>query len=98
MNKEHHNENKNDEEDTLTLAKLFSNWYVGAVVGFALGTLKGDLTTASIGLVIGIIFIVTADTGLITSYYPALIAGVIISCFAGVFLAIYLYAWHKQSK
>ena len=37
----------------LTLAKLFSNWYVGAVVGFALGTLKGDLTTASIGLVIG---------------------------------------------
>ena len=53
MNKEHNNENKNDEEDTLTLAKLFSNWYVGAVVGFALGTLKGDLTTASIGLVIG---------------------------------------------
>ncbi len=52
MNKEHNNENKNDEEDTLTLAKLFSNWYVGAVVGFALGTLKGDLTTASIGLVI----------------------------------------------
>ena len=47
MNKEHNNENKNDEEDTLTLAKLFSNWYVGAVVGFALGTLKGDLTTAS---------------------------------------------------
>ena len=46
-------QNKNDEEDTLTLAKLFSNWYVGAVVGFALGTLKGDLTTASIGLVIG---------------------------------------------
>ena len=53
MNKEHHNENKNDEEDTLTLVKLFSNWYVGAVVGFALGTFKGDLTTASIGLVIG---------------------------------------------
>ena len=53
MNKEHHNENKNDEEDTLTLAKLFSNWYVGAVAGFALGTFKGDLTTASIGLVIG---------------------------------------------
>lgn len=35
MNKEHHNENKNDEEDTLTLAKLFSNWYVGAVAGFS---------------------------------------------------------------
>ena len=53
MNKEHHNENKNDEENTLTLAKLFSNWYVGAVAGFVLGTFKGDLTTASIGLVIG---------------------------------------------
>lgn len=45
-----------------------------------------------------VFFIVTADTGLITSYYPALIAGIIIRCFAGVFLAIYLYAWHKQSK
>ena len=42
MNKEHHNENKNDEEDTLTLAKLFSNWYVGAVVGFGVGGLKGS--------------------------------------------------------
>ena len=51
-----------------------------------------------IAFVIGIIFIITADTGVITSYYPALIAGIIISCFAGVFLAIYLYAWHKQSK
>ena len=51
-----------------------------------------------IAFVIGIILIVTADTGLITSYYPALIAGIIISCFSGVFLAIYLYAWHKQSK
>ena len=53
MNKEHHNENKNDEEDTLTLAKLFSNWYVGAVVGFAVGTLNGNSTTAIIGLFIG---------------------------------------------
>ena len=49
-----------------------------------------------IAFVIGIIFIVTADTGLITSYYPALIAGIIISCFARVFLAIYLYVWHKN--
>ena len=53
MSKEHHNENKNDEEDTLTLAKLFSNWYVGAVVGFAVGTLNGNSTTAIIGLFIG---------------------------------------------
>ena len=53
MNKEHNNENKNDEEDTLTLAKLLSNWYVGAVVGFAVGTLNGNSTTAIIGLFIG---------------------------------------------
>ena len=32
-----------------------------------------------IAFVIGIIFIITADTGVITSYYPALIAGIIIS-------------------
>ena len=51
-----------------------------------------------IAFVIGII-IITSDTGLIGSYIPALIvAGTIISCFAGVFLAIYLYAWHNQSK
>ena len=52
-----------------------------------------------IAFVIGIIIIITSDTGLIGSYIPALIvAGTIISCFAGVFLAIYLYAWHNQSK
>ena len=51
-----------------------------------------------IAFVIAIIFIVTADRGLITSHYPALIAVKIISCFARVFLAIYLYVWHKQSK
>ena len=48
MSKEHHNENKNDEEDTFTLAKLVSTWYVGAVVGFALGTLKSGSTTLRI--------------------------------------------------
>ena len=53
MNKEHHNENKNDEEDTFTLAKLVSTWYVGAVVGFAVGTLNGNSTTAIMGLFIG---------------------------------------------
>lgn len=53
MSKEHHNENKNDEEDTFTLAKLVSTWYVGAVVGFAVGTLNGNSTTAIIGLFIG---------------------------------------------
>ena len=53
MSTEHHNENKNDEEDTFTLAKLVSTWYVGAVVGFAVGTLNGNSTTAIIGLFIG---------------------------------------------
>ena len=53
MSKEHHNEYKNDEEDTFTLAKLVSTWYVGAVVGFAVGTLNGNSTTAIIGLFIG---------------------------------------------
>lgn len=47
--------------------------------------------------IIGIFFIITADTGLITSYYQALIAGVIISCFAGIFLVIYLHEWHKKN-
>jgi len=51
-----------------------------------------------ISFIIGIFLILTADTGLITSYYPVLIAGTIISCFAGVFLAIYLHDWHKKAK
>ena len=51
-----------------------------------------------IAFALGIDLIVTADTGLITSYHSALISGTIISCFAGVFLAIYLYAWHKNAK
>ena len=33
--------------------KLVSTWYVGAVVGFAVGTLNGNSTTAIIGLFIG---------------------------------------------
>lgn len=51
-----------------------------------------------IAFALGIALIVTADTGWIASYHSALISGAIISCFAGVFLAIYLHAWHKQSK
>lgn len=51
-----------------------------------------------LAFIIGISLILTADTGLITSYYSALISGTIISCFAGVFLAIYLHAWYKKSK
>ena len=51
-----------------------------------------------LAFIIGIFLILTADTGLIASYYPALIAGTIISCFAGVFLAIYLHTWHKKAN
>ena len=51
-----------------------------------------------IAFTLGILLILTADTGMITSYYSALISGAIISCFAGVFLAIYLHAWHKTTK
>lgn len=50
-----------------------------------------------ITFIIGIFFIITADTGVITSYYQALIAGVIISCFSGIFLAIYLHEWYKKN-
>ena len=46
----------------------------------------------------GIFLVVTSDTGLITSYCPAIVAGAIISIFAGIFLAIYLHACHKNSK
>lgn len=51
-----------------------------------------------LAFIIGISLILIADTGLITSYHSALISGAIISCFAGVFLAIYLHAWHKNTK
>lgn len=50
-----YDENKNNKEDSLTLAKIVSTWYVGAIVGFAVGYLNGDSTTAIIGFVIGAI-------------------------------------------
>lgn len=50
---ENDNQDKGHEEDPLTLAKLVSTCYAGAVVGFALGNLAGNLTTAAIGAVIG---------------------------------------------
>ena len=50
---ENNNQEKGHKEDSLTLAKLVSTWYVGAIVGFALGNLVGNLTTAAIGAVIG---------------------------------------------
>lgn len=47
-------ENKNNEENSLTVVKLVCTWYVGAIVGFAIGNLKGNnLTTAVIGAIIG---------------------------------------------
>ena len=50
---ENDNQEKGHKEDSLTLAKLVSTWYVGAIVGFALGNLVGNLTTGAIGAVIG---------------------------------------------
>ena len=49
---ENDNQEKGHKEDSLTLigaviAKLVSTWYVGAIVGFALGNLVGNLTTAA---------------------------------------------------
>ncbi|MGN0363192.1 MAG: hypothetical protein ACI4ET_10165 [Bilifractor sp.] len=46
--------------------------------------------------VFGIIMILTADTGLIAGaeYHAAIIAGTIISCFAGIYLAIFLFHNH----
>ena len=49
------NHDENNKEDSLTLAKLVSSWYVGAIVGFAVGNLNGNSTTAIIGFVIGAI-------------------------------------------
>ena len=50
------------------------------------------------GFLIGIYLILTSDTGYVTSYVPAIISGVIISCFSGLFLAIFLYAWYKEKR
>ena len=35
-------DDKHNEEDSLILAKLVCTWYVGAVVGFGVGGLKGS--------------------------------------------------------
>ena len=42
MKSENQDEDKHNEEDSLILAKLVCTWYVGAVVGFAVGDLKGS--------------------------------------------------------
>ena len=34
----------------------------------------------------------------VTSYVPAIISGVIISCFSGLFMAIFLHAWYKEKR
>ena len=52
-----------------------------------------------LAFVFGIHLIITCNTGLYTSNInAAIIAGVIVSCFSGTFLAIYLHAWHKKSN
>lgn len=53
----------------------------------------------ALAFVFGIYLILTCNTGLFTSNVnAAIIAGVIVSCFSGIFLAIYLHAWYKKSK
>ncbi len=48
------NEDKHkNEENSLTLAKIVCKWYIGAIVGFAVGISKGNLATAVIGTVVG---------------------------------------------
>ena len=52
-----------------------------------------------IAFVFGICLILTCNTGLFTSNInAAIIAGAIVSCFSGIFLAIHLWAWAKKSK
>ena len=50
-----------------------------------------------LAFVFGIYLIITCNTGLFTSNIKAaIIAGVIVSCFSGIFLAIHLWAWYKR--
>lgn len=54
MKNENQDEDKHNGEDSLTVGKLVCTWYVGAIVGFAIGNLiQSDFTTAVIGAVIG---------------------------------------------
>lgn len=53
MKNENQDEDKHKKKDSLTLEKLVCTWYIGAIVGFALGNLKGDITTAVLGAVAG---------------------------------------------
>lgn len=46
---------ENNDKSPLKLADIVFKWYTGAILGFALGGLVGDLTSACIGLVIGAI-------------------------------------------
>ncbi len=47
---------------------------------------------------VGIILIVTSDTGIVTNYVSANIAGSIICIFAGIYLAIYFHAYFRKDK
>ena len=50
----------------------------------------------AIAFVFGIVMILNADTGLFSSYYPTLIAGITISVFSGIYLGIFLNHFHKR--
>jgi hypothetical protein len=49
----------------------------------------------TIAFLVGIAIILTADTGIITNYESAHIAGAIISIFSGTYLGIYLFHFLK---
>lgn len=53
MKNDKQDKEENRKEKSLTAADIIFKWYTCAAIGFALGSLLGDLTTACIGLIIG---------------------------------------------
>lgn len=53
MMNENNDEDKKDVDNSFTLARFVSTWYIGAIVGFLLGNLNGNSTTAIIYAVVG---------------------------------------------
>ena len=50
-----------------------------------------------LAFIFGIYLIITCNTGLFTSNInAAIIAGIIVSGFSGIFLVIHLWAWYKR--
>lgn len=49
----------------------------------------------SITFLAGIVFIITSDSGIVTDYLSATIAGILISIFSGIYLGIWLLFYCK---